>query len=158
MSDKKIIIGCDHAGFEYKNMLKAVLEREGWEVEDAGTYSSASCDYPVPVHRLCKKIQSGEYTQGILICGTGIGVSIAANKHRGIRAAVCSDNYSVEMTRQHNDANVLCMGARVIPFFRVVELTHIFLSTDALSEERHRRRQRMIAELEDGTFDSKDYE
>lgn len=158
MNDKKIIIGCDHAGFEYKNMLKKVLEKEGWEVEDAGTYSAESCDYPVPVHRLCKKIQSGDYTRGILICGTGIGVSIAANKHRGIRAAVCSDNYSAEMTRAHNDANVLCMGARVIPFFRVVELTRIFLNTEALSEERHIRRQRMISELEDGTFDGKDYE
>lgn len=158
MNDKKIIIGCDHAGFEYKNMLKVHLEKEGYTVEDAGTYSAESCDYPVPVHALCKKIQSGEYTRGILICGTGIGVSIAANKHKGIRAAVCSDDYSVEMTRKHNDANVLCMGARVLPFFRVIELTEIFLRTDALAEERHVRRQRMIAELEDGTFDSKDYE
>lgn len=155
---KKIIIGCDHAGYDYKCNLITKLETMGYTVADVGTFSSESCDYPVPVHALCKRIQSGEFSNGILICGTGIGVSIAANKHDGIRAAVCSDPYSVEMTRKHNDANVLCMGARVIDFDLVCELTEIFLNTEALDEERHRRRLRMISELEDGTFDDKKYE
>lgn len=156
--DKNIVIGCDHAGFDYKCRLAARLEMLGYDVTDVGSFTNVSCDFPVPVHRLCSRIQSGEFSRGILICGTGIGVSIAANKHRGIRAAVCSDLYSAEMTRRHNDANVLCMGARVLDFTRVCEITDIFLTTDALDEERHRRRQRMITEIEDGTFDSKKYE
>ncbi len=158
LENKKLVIGCDHAGYDYKCRLIARLEMLGYDVTDVGTYSSESCDYPVPVHALCKKIQSGEFTRGILICGTGIGVSIAANKHKGIRAAVCSDPYSTEMTRKHNDANVICMGARVLEFTKVCEFTDIFLNTEALAEERHVRRQRMIAELEDGTFDDKKYE
>lgn len=155
MDIKKIVIGSDHAGFEYKAKLISYLSDKGYEMIDAGTDSPESCDYPVPVHALCKTIQGGECDYGILICGTGIGVSMAANKHRGIRAAVCSDEYSTEMTRQHNDANVLCMGARVIDFSLVCKLTDIFLATDALSEERHRRRQQMISDLEDGSFDEK---
>ncbi|MCQ2353836.1 MAG: ribose 5-phosphate isomerase B [Clostridia bacterium] len=156
--NKNIIIGCDHAGYEYKCRLITRLELLGYSVTDVGTYSSESCDYPIPVHALCKKIQNGEFNRGILICGTGIGVSIAANKHKGIRAAVCSDDFSAEMTRKHNDANVLCMGARVLEFTKVCELTDIFLKTEALDEDRHLRRLRMISELEDGTFDDKKYE
>ena len=155
MNNKKLVIGSDHAGFEYKAKLIDYLTAKGYEMIDAGTYSADSCDYPIPVHALCKVIQSGECAQGILICGTGIGVSMAANKHHGIRAAVCSDKYSTEMTRLHNDANVLCMGARVIDFDLICELTDIFLSTDALTEERHLRRQQMISDLEDGTFEEK---
>ncbi len=155
MITEKIVIACDHAGFDYKNKLAEFLREKGLYVLDAGTYSSESCDYPVPVHALCRKIQSGEFAYGILICGTGIGVSMAANKHRGIRAAVCSDEYSTQMTRQHNNANVLCMGARVLDFDTVCKFTEIFLSTEALDEERHRRRQQMISDLEDGTFDGK---
>ena len=154
---KKIIIGCDHAGYEAKLRLIAKLERDGWSVTDVGCFSTESCDYPIPVHMLCKRIQSGEFTLGILICGTGIGVSIAANKHRGIRAAVCSDLFSAEMTRKHNAANVLCMGARVLDDEKIAAITDTFLANEPLDEELHKRRLRMISELEDGTFDEKNY-
>ena len=154
---KKIIIGCDHAGYEAKLRLIAKLERDGWSVTDVGCFSTESCDYPIPVHMLCKRIQSGEFTRGILICGTGIGVSIAANKHRGIRAAVCSDLFSAEMTRKHKAANVLCMGARVLDDEKIAAITDTFLANEPLDEERHKRRLRMISELEDGTFDEKNY-
>lgn len=154
---KKIIIGCDHAGYEAKLKLTEKLRRDGWDVTDVGCNSAESCDYPIPVHLLCKRIQSGEFPLGILICGTGIGVSIAANKHRGIRAAVCSDLFSAEMTRKHNAANVLCMGARVLDDEMISKITDTFLSNEPLDEERHKRRLRMISELEDGTFDEHNY-
>ncbi|MCI5575044.1 MAG: ribose 5-phosphate isomerase B [Eubacteriales bacterium] len=157
-TQKKIIIGSDHAGYEAKLKLIEKLQKNGWSVTDVGCYSTESCDYPVPVHKLCLRIQSGEFPLGILICGTGIGVSIAANKHHGIRAAVCSDTYSAEMTRKHNAANVLCMGARVIGDDKIAEITEVFLSNEPLDEERHQRRLRMISELEDGTFDEQKYE
>lgn len=155
---KKIIMGSDHAGYEAKLKLAEKLKKDGWDVADAGCYSAERCDYPVPVHRLCLRVQNGEFPLGILICGTGIGVSIAANKHRGIRAAVCSDTYSAEMTRKHNAANVLCMGARVLGEEKIAEITDAFLSNEPLDEESHKRRVRMISELEDGTFDEKEYE
>lgn len=154
---KKIIIGCDHAGYHAKLNLSEKLKNDGYEITDVGCFSDESCDYPIPVHMLCQRIQTGEFTLGILICGTGIGVSIAANKHRGIRAAVCSDPYSAEMTRQHNAANVLCMGARVLDDRKIAEITDIFLANEPLTEERHVRRLRMISELEDGSYDEKNY-
>ncbi len=154
---KKIIIGCDHAGYHAKQKLIEKLSHDGYTVTDVGCFSDESCDYPIPVHSLCQRIQSGEFPLGILICGTGIGVSIAANKHRGIRAAVCSDPFSTEMTRKHNAANVLCMGARVLDDQKIAELTDIFLANEPLTEERHVRRLRMISELEDGSYDSKNY-
>ncbi len=158
MEKKKIIIGCDHAGYAAKLKLTELLNSEGWNVTDVGCYSDASCDYPIPVHNLCTRIQNGEFSLGILICGTGIGVSIAANKHRGIRAGVCSDVFSAEMTRKHNAANVLCMGARVLDDDMIAKITHVFLSNEPLDEERHQRRLKMISELEDGSFDDKHYE
>lgn len=154
----KIALGCDHGGYALKCEILKQLEELGHEAKDFGCYSTESCDYPVPVHKLCLRIQSGEFPLGILICGTGIGVSIAANKHHGIRAAVCSDTYSAEMTRKHNAANVLCMGARVIGDDKIAEITEVFLSNEPLDEERHQRRLRMISELEDGTFDEQKYE
>lgn len=157
MENNNIVIACDHAGYEYKNRLIGYLTEKGYNVIDKGTYSPESCDYPIPVHRLCTELLSGSCAYGILICGTGIGVSIAANKHPGIRAALCGDKYSAEMTRQHNNANVLCMGARVISFELACEITDIFLSTPALDEERHRRRVKMIEDLEKGTFNEADY-
>ena len=147
MKNKKLVIAADHAGFEYKAKLISYLTEKGYEMIDAGTYSAESCDYPIPVHALCKVIQSGECDEGILICGTGIGVSMAANKHRGIRAAVCSDKYSTEMTRLHNDANVLCMGARVIDTAKAIKLTDIFLDTEFMGD-KHLTRINMIADIE----------
>ena len=144
---KKIIIGCDHAGYEAKLKLIEKLRGEGWDVTDVGCYSTESCDYPIPVHMLCRRIQSGEFALGILICGTGIGVSIAANKHRGIRAAVCSDLFSAEMTRKHNAANVLCMGGRVVGAGLALELVEVFLNTE-FEGGRHRRRIDQLKDIE----------
>lgn len=109
-----IAIGSDHGGFELKEKLMEHLSERGLEYKDFGTYSSASCDYPVYAKAVANAVASGECDRGIIICGTGIGVSITANKVRGIRAALCGDCFSAEATRQHNDANVLCMGAREI--------------------------------------------
>ncbi len=157
MENKNIVIACDHAGFEYKNKLIMYLTARGYNVEDKGTYTPESCDYPIPVHRLCTEITEGNCPRGILICGTGIGVSIAANKHPGIRAALCGDKFSAEATREHNNANVLCMGARVISFELACEISEIFLNTAALDEDRHRRRVKMIEDLEKGVFDEANY-
>ena len=103
----KIVIGCDHGGLELKNEIIKHLNAKNIETCDVGTYTSDSCNYPDYASALCKKIQCGEFERGILVCGTGIGMSMAANKHKGIRAACCSDTFSARMTRMHNDANVL---------------------------------------------------
>ena len=113
---KKVAIGSDHAGFTYKARLLEHLRKAGYEVTDVGCDSEERCHYPLFAHRLCRLVQNGTCRYGILVCGTGIGMSMAANKHRGIRAAVCSDEYSTKMTREHNDANVLCLGARVVDY------------------------------------------
>lgn len=139
MNIEKIVIGSDHAGFELKEKVKAHLEDKGIMVSDVGTYSSESCDYPIIADTLCKKIQIGEFARGILICGTGIGMSMAANKHSGIRAACCSDVYSAKLTRQHNDANVLCFGARVVGEGVAFELTDVFTSTEYIGGKHEKR-------------------
>ena len=108
-----IAIGCDHGGFELKEHIIKHLEDKGVEFKDYGTYSEDSVDYPDYAKKVCNAITEGEADKGILICGTGIGISIAANKHKGIRAALCSDVYSAKMTRMHNDSNVICLGGRV---------------------------------------------
>ncbi len=126
----KIAIGCDHAGFEYKEKLKEWLIQNNYEVLDAGTYTPDAVDYPVFAKAVCNKILSKEADFGILFCGTGIGMSIAANKIKGIRAALCSDIKSAELTRQHNNANVLCMGAQIIGFVTAREITKTFLSNN----------------------------
>jgi len=149
---KKVIIGSDHAATEVKPELIKYLESEGYTVEDVGTYTGDSCDYPVFAHRLCKKIQSGEYERGILICGTGIGISIAANKHKGIIAALCTDEFTAEMCRLHNGANVVCMGARVTSLDMMKKIVDIFLTKDPLEEPRHMKRRAMLKALDEGTF------
>ncbi len=111
---KRIIIGSDHGGFLLKEELKSRLEKEGYEVFDAGCYSTDMVDYPIVATELCNKLLNDNYDSGILICGTGIGVSIAANKVKGIRAALCSDCFSARMAKEHNDANVITLGARTI--------------------------------------------
>ncbi|NLY11610.1 MAG: ribose 5-phosphate isomerase B [Firmicutes bacterium] len=110
----KIAIGSDHGGFLLKNALIEELKQKGYNIEDFGTYTEESCDYPDIAKVVAKKVAKGEFTRGILICGTGIGMSIAANKTPGIRAALCHDVYSAQMTRRHNDSNILCLGERVI--------------------------------------------
>ena len=109
-----IAIGCDHGGFELKNHVINHLKEKGIEYKDYGTYSEESVDYPDCAKPVCEAIQNGEAESGILICGTGIGISIAANKYKGIRAALCGDVYSAKMTKEHNNANIICMGGRVL--------------------------------------------
>ena len=147
MNMNKIVIGCDHGGLELKNEIIKHLNTKGIETCDVGTYTSESCNYPDYAKALCKKIQSGEFERGILVCGTGIGMSIAANKHKGIRAACCSDTFSARMTRMHNDANVLCMGARVIGSCLAIDILDAFLGAE-FEGGRHKTRVDMMMELE----------
>ena len=144
---KKIIIGCDHGGFELKNEIIAHLSKKGIEVTDMGTYSTDSCNYPDYARAVCKKIQSGEFERGILVCGTGIGISIAANKHNGIRAACCSDTFSARMTRMHNDANVLCMGGRVVGPGLACDMVDLFIDTE-FEGGRHQARVDLLTDIE----------
>ncbi len=108
-----IAIGCDHGGFELKGHIMEHLKEKGIEFKDYGTYSEASVDYPDCAKPVCEAVQNGTAERGILICGTGIGISIAANKYKSIRAALCSDVYSAKMSKQHNNANIICLGGRV---------------------------------------------
>ena len=148
---KKVAVGSDHAGFEYKNRLAAYLRERGYEVTDVGCDSEESCHYPIFAHRLCSLIQDGKCDAGILICGTGIGMSIAANKHKGIRAAACSEAFSARLTRERNDANVLCLGARVIDYPTAQSLSELFLTTEFVGG-KHATRVAMLADIENGTF------
>lgn len=142
-----IAIGSDHGGYLLKEELKKHLTEKGYELCDFGTDSTASCDYPIYAEKVCRAIQSGECEKGILICGTGIGMSMCANKCEGIRAAVCGDHFSAEFTRRHNDANVLCMGARTIGPGVALQLADIFLTTE-FEGGRHEKRIAMMMELE----------
>lgn len=139
-----IAIGSDHGGFELKKEVMAHLDARGLEYKDFGTYSDASCDYPVYGKAVAKAVASGECERGIIICGTGIGISIAANKVHGIRAALCGDCFSAEATRQHNDANVLALGARVVGPGLALKIVETFLDTPFSNGERHIRRIEMI--------------
>ena len=148
----KIVVGCDHAAYELKLKVVEHLKERGFEVTDVGTNSSDSCDYPIFADALCKKLQSGECERGILICGTGIGMSIAANKHAGIRAACCSEIYSARLTREHNDANVLAFGERVVGPGLMLEIVDAFLTTEFSFDERHMRRVAKIKAIEEKHF------
>ena len=139
-----IAIGSDHGGFALKQALMKHLEARGLAYKDYGTYTEASCDYPVYAKAVANAVANGECERGIIICGTGIGVSITANKIPGIRAALCGDCFSAEATRQHNDANVLCMGARVTGEGLALKIADIFLDTPFSEDERHKRRISMI--------------
>ena len=144
---KKIVMASDHAGFDLKNTLVEQLKNDGYEVEDAGTYSKDSCDYPVFAEKACRYMLDGKAELCILVCGTGIGMSMAANKVKGIRAACCSDTYSAKYTRLHNDANVLCIGARVVGEGLAYEIAKVFLETE-FEGGKHLRRINMISDLE----------
>lgn len=144
---KKIVMASDHAGFDLKNTLVEQLKNDGYDVEDAGTYSKDSCDYPVFAEKACRYMLDGKAELCILVCGTGIGMSMAANKVKGIRAACCSDTYSAKYTRLHNDANVLCMGARVVGERLAYEIAKVFLETE-FEGGKHLRRINMISDLE----------
>ncbi len=145
---RKIYIGADSAGFTLKETIKIYLSDKGYSVVDCGCDSEASCHYPEFASKVCESVQSElDSSFGILVCGTGIGMSMCANKHKGIRAAVCSDTYSAKMTRCHNDANVLCLGARVIGSCLALELVDAFLSAD-YEGGRHAIRIAMMSEIE----------
>ena len=139
-----IVLGCDHGGFELKQAIMKHLDEAGKEYIDVGSYNTDSIDYPVIAKALCEKITSGEAELGILCCGTGIGMSMAANKVKGIRAACCSDTFSARLTRNHNNANVLCLGARVVGPGLALMIVDTFLDTPFSNDERHIRRISMI--------------
>lgn len=143
-----IALGCDHAGFELKQFIIKHLEDRGIEYKDYGTYSTDSVDYAVYAEKTARAVAGGECTLGLLFCGTGVGISMAANKVRGIRAACCSDMFSAQMTRRHNDANILCLGGRVVSPEKAIELVDVFLDTPFSGEDRHARRIAQITELE----------
>ena len=145
---KKITIGSDHAGYSLKKKIIAHLQNDlGWEVIDVGTNDENSCDYPIFADAVCKNVQNGVTELGILICGTGIGMSMAANKHRGIRAAACSDVFSARLTRQHNNANILCFGERVVGYGVACDLVDAFLSAE-FEGGKHQRRVDQIMRFE----------
>lgn len=151
----KIYIGADSAGFVIKQGLIEALREEGYDVTDCGTDSEASCHYPDFAHAVCANVQKEPDTSfGILVCGTGIGMSMAANKHRGIRAALCSETYSARFTRMHNNANVLCMGARVIGPGLAKDITDLFLSTEFEAGGRHEARVDMITAIEKNEYNA----
>ena len=139
-----IAIGSDHGGWELKQEIMAHLKERGLAYWDFGTYTSESCDYPVYGKAVAQAVASGEYEFGILICGTGIGISITANKVPGIRAALCGDCFSAEATRSHNDANILALGARVVGEGLALKIVDTFLDTPFSNDERHIRRIRKI--------------
>ena len=149
METKKIVMGSDHAGYNLKLKVKAHLESRGFEVLDVGTNSPESCNYTVYAHTLCETIQKGEAPLGILVCGTGIGMSMAANKHKGIRAACCENTFSARMTRMHNNANVLCFGERVIGYGLACDIVDQFVDT-AFEGGRHQARVDDINALDAG--------
>ena len=148
MEKRKIYIGADSAGYTLKCEVIPYLEEKGYEVVDCGTDSAASCHYPLFANAVCEKVKADlDGSFGILICGTGIGMSMCANKHKGIRAALCSDTYSAKMTRLHNNANVLCMGARVIGSCLALDIIDSFLS-HGFEGGRHGLRVDMMMEIE----------
>ena len=143
----KIAIGCDHGGFEHKNAIAEHLKERGFEVTDFGIYENKSVNYPEIALKLANSVAAGENTLGILVCGTGIGMSIAANKVNGIRAAAVSDHFSAKYTRLHNNANILCLGGRVIGVGTALELADLFVDTE-YEGGRHQKRLDMITEIE----------
>jgi ribose 5-phosphate isomerase B len=141
-----IALGCDHGGIELKEKIKAYLESKGIEYKDFGCYSKESCDYPIYGKAAARAVASGECDKGIVICTTGIGISISANKIKGIRCALCSDTLSARMTRLHNDANMLAFGAGIVGENLAIDIVNTFLNTEFSGEERHQRRINLIEE------------
>ena len=147
MDKLKIGIGCDHGGFKLKEEIRKMFEEKGYDFKDLGTFSEDSVDYPDIALELARAVRDGRFDRGILICGTGIGIGIAANKVKGIRAALCHDTFSARAAREHNDANILTMGERVIGPGLAREIVNIWLETD-FSGGRHTRRVQKISNIE----------
>lgn len=144
-----IALGSDHAGFPLKEEIKKYLEEKGIEYKDYGCYTPERFDYAIAAKKACDGVMNGECDKAILCCGTGIGISMAANKVKGIRAACCSDYFSAKYTRAHNDANVLCMGSRVVGAGLALELVEVFLNTE-FEGGRHQTRIDQISAIENG--------
>ncbi len=142
----KIAIGADHGGFSYKGKIKNFLTERDIEVLDVGTFSAESCDYPEIAKKVANMVSDKIVERGILVCGTGIGMSIVANKVKGVRAALCGDTFSAKATREHNDSNVLCLGERVIDETLMLDIVKIWLDTPFSDEPRHKKRISMIEE------------
>ncbi|NLG02639.1 MAG: ribose 5-phosphate isomerase B [Clostridia bacterium] len=137
---KKIVIGSDHGGYKLKEVIKGHLEKQGYECKDVGCYSLESCDYPQYGKAVAESVASGEVPFGILVCTTGIGISIVANKVKGIRAALCGDLTSARLTREHNDANILALGAGIVGENVALDIVDMFLNTPFSELEKHQRR------------------
>jgi ribose 5-phosphate isomerase B len=145
----KIILGSDHAGFGLKEACKKFLERSGvHQIHDAGVFSRESSDYPLIAHTVARAVSRREYDRGILICGSGLGMSMAANRHRGVRAALCHNIYSARLSRLHNDANILAMGERILGEGLALDILDVFLNT-AFEGGRHKRRVDQMDDVED---------
>ena len=142
-----IAIGSDHAGYDLKNEVIKYFEENGIEYKDCGTYSKESCDYPIYAEAVARAVQKGEAEQGVLVCGTGLGMSYAANKLKGIRAAALSDCVSARLAREHNNANIVCFGQNIVGKAVALEIIKIFLSTE-FQGGRHERRVAMIDKIE----------
>jgi ribose 5-phosphate isomerase B len=146
---QRIAIGADHAGYPLNERVIAELREAGHEIVDFGTHDGSQLDdYPDYAKQVGEAIQQGDAEIGILVCGSGVGAAVAANKLRGIRAALCSDTYSAHQSREHDDCNVLCLGARVVGVELALELVRTFVAARFSGEERHQRRLRKIAEME----------
>ncbi len=144
----KVYIGSDHGGFLLKQELSCFLLSHGFQVEDAGIYSADAADYPDIAIKVSEKVRQNPENKGILICGSGIGMSVAANKVKGIRAALCSEPLSAKLSREHNDANILCLGERLIGLLMATEIVSVFLSTDFCGD-RHTKRIQKITDIEE---------
>lgn len=148
MQELKIAIGSDHGGFKLKEEIRKMLQEKGYNFKDFGTFSEDSVDYPDIALDVARAVQEGTYDRGILVCGTGIGIGIAANKLKGIRAALCHDTFSARASREHNDANILTMGERVIGPGLARDIVSVWLSAD-FAGGRHSRRVGKIAVIEE---------
>jgi len=144
----RVVIGSDHAGFELKEAVRAFLRERGAEVEDVGTHGNASVDYPDFASTVARKVGSGEADFGVLVCGTGLGMAIVANKYRGVRAVPCTTEFAARAARAHNDANVLCLGERLVGVGLGLAIAQAFFDT-AFEGGRHERRVQKIADVED---------
>ena len=145
--NETLAIGCDHGGLELKNAIKEHLEGRGIKAVDFGIYEQKSVDYPEIALKVCNAITSGESRLGILVCGTGIGMSLAANKVKGIRAAACSETFSAKYTRLHNDSQILCLGGRVVGIGLALDLVDLFVDTE-FEGSRHQRRVDAVMDIE----------
>ncbi len=148
----RVAVGSDHAGISLKKDIIALLNEMGVKAQDFGCSDTWPVDYPDVAHPVAEAVAAGEFDRGILICGTGIGMSIAANKVRGIRAALCHDIFSAHASREHNDANILCMGQRVIGVGPALDVVKAWIAAEFTGEERHARRVQKIAGIEESTL------